>query len=234
MPDTFLGLALFVALLAPGICFVLIREARVPQRELSALRETAAIALVSFAADTIVLIGFGIFRSRWPDATPDVPELIDAPKAYISGHLALVGWWALGLLLVACLIAVLVATRAKLDTIRLGPIQHVSAWYRLLHPGGSEKFCGCFLDDESWVGGYVSSFSTDVDETGDRDLVLSAPIRYRAKGWPDATVLPNVSAFVVSASHIVGMQVSLVPVGTAALDRTAQAEETGRHRRGAS
>jgi hypothetical protein len=227
MPDTFLGLALFLALLAPGICFVVIREARVPQRELSALRETAAIALVSFGADTIVLIGFGIFRTIWPKATPDVPKLVAAPKAYISAHLAVVGWWALGLLLLACLIAVLVATQAKLDTIRLGPIQHVSAWYRLFHPGGSEKFCGCLLDDESWVGGYVTSFSTDVDETGDRDLVLSAPIRYRAKGADDAVVLSNVSAYVVSASHIVGMQVSLVPVGTANADRAAEHADDG-------
>jgi uncharacterized protein DUF6338 len=216
MPDTFLGLALFVALLAPGICFVLIREARVPQRELSALRETAAIALVSVAADSLVLIGFGIFRAIWPEATPDVGSLIETPKTYLKDNLATVAWWSLALLIAACGIAVYAATRPALDKLRLGPIEYASAWYRLFHGGGYEKFAGCFLDDESWVGGFVSSYSIEVEETGDRDLVLSAPIRYRAKGEPEAATLSNVSAFVVSASHIVAMQVSVVPIGTAA------------------
>jgi hypothetical protein len=215
MPDTFLGLALFLALLAPGICFVLIREARVPQRELSALRETALIGLVSFAADSFVLIAFGVFRSFRPEATPDISALITDPLAFISQNLASLAWWGLGLLLAACVIASLAASQSALDKLSLGPIRFVSAWYRLFHPGGSEKYCGCFLDDGSWVGGFVASYSTDVEETGDRELVLSAPVRYRAEGQSDKT-LPDVSAFVISARHIIGMQVSLVPVGTAA------------------
>jgi hypothetical protein len=216
MPDTFLGLALFLALLAPGVCFVLIREARVPQRDLSALRETALIGLVSFAADSLVLILFGIFRSIWPELTPDVSALISDPKTYISSNLARLGWWGLGLLLAACGLAILAAAQSALDRVSLGPIRFVSAWYRLFHAGGTEKYCGCFLDDGSWVAGFVASYSTDVEETGDRDLVLSAPIYYRAEGQDEKTTLTNVSAFVISANHIVGMQVSLVPVGTAA------------------
>lgn len=216
MPDTFLGLALFLALLAPGICFVLIREARVPQRELSALRETALIGLVSFAADALVLIAFGLFRSFRPEWTPDVSALITNPKVYIPQNLASLAGWGLSLLLIACMLASLAATHPALDKVSLGPIRFVSAWYTLFHPAGTEKYCGCFLDDGSWVGGFVVSFSTDVEETGDRDLVLSAPISYRAEGQPEAEDLPNVSAFVISANHLVGMQVSLVPVGTAA------------------
>jgi hypothetical protein len=69
--------------------------------------------------------------------------------------------------------------------------------------------CGLLLDDGSWVQGYVDSFSSDVRETGDRELVLGPPIE-RVPSASRELEAVEVSAVVVPARRIVYFQVSYV------------------------
>lgn len=50
--------------------------------------------------------------------------------------------------------------------------------YRRMHYSDEVLYCGRHLEDDSWIGGYLKSFNTDVEEGPDRELVLTQP-RYR-------------------------------------------------------
>ncbi len=151
-----------------------------------------------------------VHRSR-VEHTPDPSLFIQAPTTYIRAH-CLRGSMGTGPIDPGAL-----ASRWELPCCRfsIGFGSDRSDSHRLgtdCSTPKAQRNIAAASDDESWVGGFVSSYSTEVEETGDREIVLSAPIRFRAKGQTEASVLPNVSAFVVSANHIVGMQVSLLPV----------------------
>ena len=221
MPTTLLSLVLFVTLLAPGLCFFLARDALRPQRELSAFRETAVAVLVGLGCDLIILLGFALIRWVAPSLTPDVRRLLLHPYQYSIQHLAFLGWWGFGLLAAACAIGFR-AGRLKtlrvptlhakwppitLRKIEMGPIRFESTWYTLFHGHEDELvYCSCTLEDGTWVGGYLKSFSTEVEESADRELLLVAPIRFRPAGLEKAALI-DTSAFVVSARRLMFMDV---------------------------
>jgi len=104
---------------------------------------------------------------------------------------------------------------ATIDSIvQLGPIRFESAWYALMHkPGNEDVRCGCLLDDESWVYGRLLTFNTDVEESADRELVLTAPILYRSKE-ADEPEPWRASAITISARRIKILQIDyLNPAG---------------------
>jgi hypothetical protein len=213
VPTSLVGLLLFVALLAPGVCYFLVRERRRPQRELSALRETASVVLIGLACDLIISVVFAIVRALFPRVTPHVSGLIFDFTEYAEPRLAFLLWWALGLLLAACILGLILGRFDELRigslSLRLGPILFESAWYRRFHGFPDETiYCGCALDDGSWIGGYLLEFSTEVKETADRDLVLTAPLRLQEPESHEVVDLENVSAVVVSARRLIRLDVA--------------------------
>lgn len=222
MPDTFVGLVLFLAFLTPGLVFTLVRERRRPQRELSAFRETAQTVLVGLLCNSLTLLAFSAIRLLAPDLTPDVGDFVRSPSVHFQEHFAFNLWWAAGLLLFSCILGAVLGrtSRIKVPIIRwskphvklrqmeLGSIHFESAWYRLLHHSDDEVVvCACFLDDGGWVSGYVQSYSTEVEETADREIVLTRA-RYRAAGRSE--LLPLAGSTVVSARRMVLMQIALM------------------------
>jgi hypothetical protein len=227
MPTTLVGLVLFVVLLAPGLIFFLVRDARKPARELSAFRETAVVVLVGFLCDIVVLLVFALFRTKFVSLTPDVDALVKHPATYIGDHLPFVSWWSLGLVSLACVVG---GALGRFDEVRrpgfkkafpwltckplfLGPIRFRSTWYLMMHePRDVDIYCGCVLDDGSYIGGKLASFNTDVAETEDRELVLVQPMRFRA---PDADEVQDwrASAVVVNAHHLRLLQIDYVDRG---------------------
>jgi hypothetical protein len=234
VPSNLVGLLLFVVLLAPGFVHVLRREAERPQRPISAFRETVLLALVSVTCDLAVLGLVVPARLLIPQLTPDVDALIRDPGGYARGHYTLIIVWGLALLIAACLLAVALAngeltSRAgrlarRLPGLRwLAPpparsVQPISAWWRLFqehnHPD-ARIYVGCELDDGSYVAGWLYSYTPDVPETGDRDLVLAAPLEMCPAGATESTQLERVGAIVVSARRLISLHVTYVdPVAT--------------------
>lgn len=208
MPAGLLQLVIFIALLAPGIFYFAVFNAFKPERELSALRETAVVSLMGVLCDVLALSILLVVRLVWEFPAPDVHGLFTEPIAYVAANPGLVWSFSVAFLVIACLIATglavwFVRVRA------IGTISNYSAWYQLMHvPADHVVYCGCQLDDDSWIGGYLLSYNTDAKETGDRELVLRPPITYRGTAAQDAAELPNVSAISVSAGRIRFLQVS--------------------------
>lgn len=219
MPDSLLGFTLFVLLLAPGLTYYFQRELRAPTRSVSAFRETATVAVASVVFNVAVLALLGVVRVLWPEGTPDIGRLVREAGAYIKCEYRLVGVWSTGLLAFACLVAGLFG-RFSPDWIRpsASGISFTSAWWELIRgsdrPAGHTVFVGCELDDGSYVSGEVLSFSHDVEETADRELVLRPPISYRAAGADEPQEL-LVSAFVVSARAMRFLTFTYVPMASA-------------------
>lgn len=110
----------------------------------------------------------------------------------------------------------------RLESIEWGPIRFESAWYKMFHGHEDELvYCSCTLEDGSWVGGYLKSFSTEVEETADRDLVITPPILYRPVGSNEEVQWPT-SAVIVSARRIMLLDVQYV-------DQSRHATENPEH-----
>jgi Family of unknown function (DUF6338) len=121
----------------------------------------------------------------------------------------------------------------SLRKLELGPIRFESAWYKLFHGHEDEiVYCGCTLEDGTWVGGYLKSYSTEVQETADRELILVAPIRLRPAEM-DTAVGFDPSAFVVSARRLMFLDVRYLEEGAdfweieRALDEANRQEQQG-------
>jgi hypothetical protein len=205
MPDTFFGLSVLILLLLPGVIFAIQVDNSRPQRELSPLRELLSIAAVGALCDFISLALFGLVRAWFPLDTPDVGKIERNGYAYFKLHIVNEVWWTIALFGFSCLIAVLLgrfvpATAGKIVS---GRITFNSAWWELFHLNPESRiYVGCELQDGSYIAGYLLRYSTEIDETQDRDLALVEPISYRAVGRQEASVLNKVGAISVSASQI--------------------------------
>lgn len=220
MPTSFGGLLLFVVLLAPGFAFVVRRETRFVPRNASVFRETASVVLASVLANTAALAIFALARAFYPRATPDLDALVDGPGAYFKADYAAVTLWGLGLLGLATGLAAFFAVPpgwfvklwkhlpkwlqpAWLEELG-NPIVYKSAWDQLIHIRLDDGYTGpitvwvsCDLDDGSWVSGKLYSLNPDINETGDRELILVAPIQRLA---PTGTAVEDLEVGAMSIS----------------------------------
>ena len=227
MPTSLVGLALFVVLLAPGMCYRWHRSVRRPVKKVSELRELASVTLVSVVSDAIALALFGVWRSARPGLAPDVGRLVRDPGAYVAHAYVPVATWAAGLLALACVVGLALAAFAEAAALdgsaaswvvrvargRPGDIAPEPAWWRMFANRPEELvYAGCELDDGNYVGGYVAAFSAEWDETADRELVLTDPEIRDASGEMQKM---GSSAVVVSARRLQFVTVTYVPVADA-------------------
>lgn len=103
MPTTLSGLLLFVVLLLPGFAYQVGKERRGTERTTSALRETAAVVAASVASEVVV---FAVTSWLWSRHI-DFGRLVRDPHKYWLCDPATLGWWAIGLLAGACVLAYL-------------------------------------------------------------------------------------------------------------------------------
>ncbi|MEV4273515.1 MULTISPECIES: DUF6338 family protein [Micromonospora] len=226
IPTSAIGLVLFVALLAPGLAYVLRHEQVVPAQSLSAFRETVRVVFMSVVCLSMTGLLFAALRWFFPGHTPNVRGLIRDPNNFAREHHVHLAWWALGLLAFATLLGALAAdprfvealqaARAKKWYQRLTgysetTILDISAWYRAIeqHRGDAEVLVvGAQLDNGAYVLGDLFTYSTASKEDENRDLVLKSPIDLRtADGVTHAL---DVKYTVISARHIVRLDVTPV------------------------
>jgi hypothetical protein len=215
MPTTLVGLLIFVALLAPGVCYNFRREGDRPlTKPDSVVRETARLVVTGLMADAIALVTFALLRLWQPRHTPEPRRLLNSPGAYFREEYGYLLLWGTALLAFSCIIAtVLAALRGTEPVMRfltrgltrwlLDPsVKTEPAWWQMFkrHPTMA-CYVGCELKDGAYVAGQLFSFSPESDETPDRELTMSSPITYRPTGSDESSTL-DVSAIIVSAREI--------------------------------
>lgn len=213
MPDTFVALWVLLLLVVPGAVFAVQVDNRLPNRDLSPLRELTLIVGVGAICDFLVLIIFGLFRTFFPRRTPNVGAMVHYGSSYIKAHYISIGWWTGALLAVSCGFAYAFGRFRPTIAghIVAGRIRFTSAWWELfnLYPDCT-IYVGCELQDGSHIAGFLIRYSTEVEETADRELVLSAPISYRPIDEEHASILEDVSAVTVSAGQLKFLTVTYI------------------------
>ena len=234
MPSSLGGLALFVALLAPGFVYSSRRERRVSARSLTTLRETGIVVMVSLACNVAVLgllaiVGLIVSSA---DGLAELSPFLSEPGSYTSKHPGRVFVWSVALVSMSCVFAhvaaeppVLVkrmAVRLRADRLRLlgqwlerdgpQPIAYISGWSKAFHadaPAGAFTLVGLELTDDTYIEGPLLSFNPQIGEDNDRSIVLCAPLRIRRAG-KDVLVPLDVHRIVIAAGTVRFMTVSFV------------------------
>lgn len=212
MPTTFVGLLIFIAFLTPGFLHAAQRRVLAPRGERSALMETTSVVSISLAVNAVVAAAFALVRLGLPAHTPDVGALLRADSTYWIDHLPYVLAWASLLFASACVLAVVIARvkrpRRFFTALFTPVIIESSAWSETFAADpGSYPHAGLELANGSFVSGRVVWFSTDLEETGDRDLVLGPPLRLRTA---DGVVNVDVQRVIVAAREIRRIDVTYV------------------------
>ncbi|GGI97851.1 DUF6338 family protein [Streptomyces brasiliensis] len=204
MPSSFLGLFLFVVCLVPGFVYAAARDTRLPERTSSAFRETTRVVLASLAFDGLALAVFALVRTAAPASTPDTGALVRDGWGYVRVHYGPLALWSAGLLVLAAAAAL---GAARLLPRGPGPLAVESSWWLLFHSyprdvGARSVYVGCELEGGAYLGGILKNFAHQAEETGDRELVLVAPLEYRPGPDAPARPLSGHHAVSVSARHI--------------------------------
>ncbi|MGG8410382.1 DUF6338 family protein [Streptomyces sp. 12297] len=234
MPATFTSLLLLIVLLAPGFTYAAVRDRHRPERTSTAFRETSRVVLASVGFNAAALISFACVRIGAPDRTPDVGRLVRERDPYVRAHYAETLVWTAAVLLLAVLFAVLVARFLPRRRFAVNP--ESSAWWVLFdmnaRANGTEWIrVECELIDGSYLAGRVHHYSSNPEETGDRELALGPPFEYRPAPDGEQRDLTDTHRVVISARQIKFLGVTYFSRsggsgGSNALGRTA-ARSTG-------
>lgn len=210
MPETIGGLIVFAVFLTPGFLNYIQRKGRTPLPALSPLVEAATFVSVSVATNMVAVALFCMFRWWQPSHTPNVELLLSEGSGYVDPRIGYIALWLLGLLAVSSLLAFVTGRwPGPLSKLITPIIADESAWYNvfLSAPKDSVVYVGCDLGDGSYVGGLLVWFNTNIDEEGDRDLVLGEPLTIGVDGTFSDSAF---SRMILSARNIVRMSVSFL------------------------
>jgi hypothetical protein len=216
MPTSLSGLFFFLVLMLPGFAYRVGRERSGFDRKATVFRESVSIIAASVASEFAVLIVFATVRVIWPTATPDVGRLIRQGNGYLREHYAFAGIWAAGLLASAvalCYIATLPSVRRIVLRHKYSHPTALSGWGILFEFWRKNRQIrvGCILSSGAYIEGDFASYNTSPDESPDRELILRAPIKYRAPETKETLSYP-VSAVCIAAREIVTTFVTYIEV----------------------
>jgi hypothetical protein len=219
-------LVFLVLLLVPGLAFAARHEKRTPRREHSAFREAGQVTVASLVCDAAVLTAFAVLATVLPRWVPDPAGLVQHPGSYAGTHYSSLGLWLLGLTLLAvALAAVLALNLPGLP----GEIEYVSAWWEAFTSATAQTgpiYVGCTLTDDTYIGGELYRFSSDVHETADREIMLVGPIDVRPPGEGSVATSMEVGLVIASqlryitVTYLDGSQATATAPGAVVLDAT--------------
>jgi hypothetical protein len=212
MPSTLTGLLIFVALLVPGFVHYTWRRRTVPLRPDSTLVETANLVTVSLLANVLALGLFGIGRAVRPNVFLDPRELIRSPGEFIADNLLAASITGVGLLVTAVGIAWAIAARvrpiSKVASWFTPAIVDAPGWFHVFESATPEQYVhvGCTLAEGGYISGIVDWYSTEVEESDHRSLVLAPPFhRVTGEGEVETSAVERI---VLSARDIRVMEVT--------------------------
>lgn len=175
-------------------------------------RESAAVVFASVAVN-LVVAAVAVFLVWWnPVLGVDWQLMAVRPDALdFQQFIAL--FWRGAMLLVASValgwIAGGKAAHRLAKRMRLADKgrSEGSAWWILFDedavPEKTVPYAGIELDDGQWFEGYVGTFSTEAQDSADRELILVSPMKYREAGLrAEPEALKGVDAVALSARRI--------------------------------
>jgi hypothetical protein len=189
VPQTLGAVASFLALVAPGIVFELLRERRRAGFKESPFREAARVALGSLAFTLLscaLLIGLGtLVRAAFEvDAVVPVDRLVTGGAAYARSHLTLVTTSVVAELVLACALAAaldrLLAHRRR----EITSVRQQTAWHQVFRhdrPPGTVPWVHVHLTDGTSFFGFLRSHTAS-GPPEEREIVLEgASLTYLGK-----------------------------------------------------
>lgn len=188
IPNSLLGLLLFLAGIGPGYVYVLVAERREPRVERSPFLEAASLFVVGGLTTGVaaVLVLILLEAAGWLD----FERLIETPAKYLAREpfpilSALLLALALGYLLAWSL--ALLVYRGKEPTLR----PHLSVWWQTI--GEAKKSGAVFatveLIDGRIIDGYVYTYTLAEVDVAQRDLCLQRPIFARPSARVERALL---------------------------------------------
>ena len=179
VPTSWLAVALFFLLIAPGVFFEILSEKRRAGFTESAFREISRIVLFSTVFTGVGVGVVALLRTTWAPSMPDPGMWLRHSTAYVHGHYRLV----LRALLIEIGVAFAAVWLVHRALCRRSParIRRTSAWgevFRKELPEGWEARARLRLEDGSvWIG-TVAGFTADLATEG-REIVLAPPLYSR-------------------------------------------------------
>ena len=239
MATSVLAVVLLGLVASPGLLYREARQRRHPSSERRSGAENSLTLLVGTAATFVSLWVFAAVRWLLPDHTPDIGRLLSEPADYIKDHLPYLAVWSAGTY--AAALALAFGSGLVMPNRRSG-IRDVSSWWLIFGdddqpklqwrlskrrsdveaevPSLAHKYVGCELIDGSYLSGYIYAYSTEVEETPDRDIVLVASITYlpAEPSVSDAPVSTNSGVEVSGEKSSTANPAELTDVGLAVVN----------------
>lgn len=192
------GIAGFLAFVAPGLIFELLRERHTPGVDRSAFREASAVALASLICTLVAVAILAVIRWLAPDVVADPRLLLGDLQHYLVGdpstglqpHYRLVARTAVMELALSGI--------AAFALYRLGPrewrqgtsVSNDAMFVTLRRTAGSGiPYVRILTDDGVAYEGQVATYDTD-GPLADRVIVLTAPLKRHQGGDAKELVLP--------------------------------------------
>lgn len=212
IPETLGAILVFLAFIAPGLAFELLRERRRPFIEETAFREASRIALTSMLFSLGALTVLAVAQYLGATWVVDSGRWLTDGQAYVSTHLGQVTATVLvfvGISLALSLVADWVLRRSAPGRIVPG-----SVWFSLFRqhrPDGATPWVHLRLkEDGTEVWGFVGDYTPD-QKLENRELVLEQPrLQYRRSGQDRNTMLPAWSFISVRGEDIAWMKVQYI------------------------
>lgn len=175
IPTTTAQLFLFLALVAPGLYYELLRERRRPVIGESAFREASRIALASVLFDGAAVGVLAIVRATRPAWMPDPRSWLAHPTPYVRAHYGLIGWTVL----VGLALAFVFATLAdQLNRRQRGNIRPQGMWFQLFRtdrPPKTVPWVSLRLIDGTEIAGFLAYF-VSADDPALREIALRSNV----------------------------------------------------------
>lgn len=218
VPESLAAVYAFLAFVAPGLVFQLLRERARPALDESAFREASRVALTSLVFTTVSILVLTLFSVIVPGVLVDLAEWMQSQSAYVGDHLWLVAWSVFAEVGVACILAWLAAAAlSKWVDDPSVKISKKNVWELAIlesRPHGKVAWVAVELKDDVTVWGYVHYFTTDLP-LEDRELSLMGPgLSIRRKGEERKNL--DVQYLLVPGPEVRRMKVSFEPKAEAA------------------
>lgn len=177
IPEGFATVYAFLALVAPGLLFEMLRERRRPSLEQSSFREASRVALTSLVFTTAAVLLLMLIGLMVPGVLPDLASWVRDADAYVRDHFWRIVVGVGAEVVLACLLAIGADRLLRRGDRAAHPIDHGDLWNSLFSADLAR-------DQVAWVKvelttgdrywGYVDYFTIG-RPPAERELVLKGP-----------------------------------------------------------